>query len=67
MRNYVESYSFTGLDGVNQDVIAIERVSADVDVYILIDGMGAYKESGDVAELISKVLLSEIRSNIGLD
>ncbi len=67
MKNYVESYSFTGLDGVNQDVIAIERISADVNVYILIDGMGAYRESGDVAKLISKVLISEIKSNIGLD
>lgn len=67
MDNYIESYSFTGLNGVNQDIVVTERIDEDTCVSILIDGMGAYKDSGDIANLISKVLLSDIKANIGID
>ena len=67
MKSHIESYSFTGLDGANQDVIALERIDEDIHVSILIDGMGEYKDSGDIANLISKTILSELKANIGID
>lgn len=57
------SHTGIGKRSENQDIILIEQLSSDTQIYLIADGMGGYENGKKAAELVSDTILNYLQNN----